>query len=59
MPISWGGKDNYEYKFVSEICSDDEEKLENWNEDHQANNNSEAQANLNLMQKKVGQKMNL
>lgn len=55
MPVSWGGKDDYVYSFVTEH-RETAEKLDYANGSESfgnANNNSPNQANLNLTQRKV------
>lgn len=59
MPVSWGGKDDYEFSFVPEkrLNADDIKQgngdVKPENVEHQANNNDAEQENLNLLHKKV------
>lgn len=56
MPVDWGGRDDYVFKFESETRherQDDEVILKNGDSRQPANNNSDEQENLNLLHRKV------
>lgn len=53
IPVKWGGKDEYEYKFVPEVRQNDVTDGEVIELHSTSNNNTEEQTNLNSMDKKV------
>lgn len=62
MPISWGGKDNYEFSFKPENLASNSTNgkiiLTNGKTNHQMNNNNNNDSqleNLNLLHKKVSE----
>lgn len=59
MPVAWGGKDDYDFSFVPENQERDESKYENGDLHVITNNNSEEQADINLLHRKVGQTKNI